>query len=198
MKVLLGLIFFWEFDWFWLRLEIIKFIFYFYFEVILVGRDKKNNKIVTKMPRNMFNRCQEIWPIHMNMFKCSYNFPENVDKNMKLWTKIRNYGQTFRVYLWTFKWTKKCSYNFSENVDKNMKLWTNISSLLMNIQVNPKSVDNYSLSLDNIVHIFWKIVWTFESTHEHSSEPRKCGQLFFKFGQYCPYLWVHLNFHECS
>ena len=25
----------------------------------------------------------------------------------------------------------------------------------------------------------------FESTYEHSSEPRKCGQLFFKFGQYC-------------
>ena len=24
----------------------------------------------------------------MNMFKCSYNFPENVDKNMKLWTNI--------------------------------------------------------------------------------------------------------------
>ena len=32
----------------------------------------------------------------------------------------------------------KCSYNFQENVDKNMKLWTNISSLLMNIQVNPE------------------------------------------------------------
>ena len=57
----------------------------------------------------------------------------------------------------------------------------------MNVQVNPESVNNYSLSLDNIVHIFWKIVWTFESTHEHSSEPRKCGQLFFKFRQYCPH-----------
>jgi hypothetical protein len=55
--------------------------------VILVGGDKKNNKIVTKMPRNMFNRCQETLPIRMNMFKCSYNFLENVDKNMKLWTK---------------------------------------------------------------------------------------------------------------
>ena len=33
--------------------------FFFFFEVILVGRDKKNNKIVTKIPRNMFNRCQE-------------------------------------------------------------------------------------------------------------------------------------------
>ena len=22
--------------------------------------------------------------------------------------------------------------------------------------------------------------------HEHSSEPKKCEQLFFKFGQYCP------------
>jgi hypothetical protein len=55
--------------------------------VILVGGDKKNNKIVTKMPRNMFNRCQETLPICMNMFKCSYNFLENVDKNMKLWTK---------------------------------------------------------------------------------------------------------------
>ena len=69
-------------------------------------------------------------------------------------------------------------------MDKNMKLWTTISilsrkwyeysSLLMNIQVNLESVDNYSLSLDKIVHIFWKIVWTFKSTHEHSSEPRKC------------------------
>jgi hypothetical protein len=26
-----------------------------------------------------------------------------------------------------------------------------------------------------------------ESTHEHSSEPRKYGELFFKFGQYCPH-----------
>ena len=100
----------------------------------------KNNKIVTKMPRNMFNRCQETWPIHMNMFKCSYNF--------------------------------------LENVDKNMKFWTNISSLLLNI-------------------------------HEHSSEPRKCGQLFFKFGQYCPhflknsinirvYAWTFKWTQKCS
>ena len=36
-----------------------------------------------------------------------------------------------------------------------MKLWTKILSLFMNIQVNPESVDNYSLSLDNIVHTFW-------------------------------------------
>ena len=121
-------------------LEIIKFGF-FDFEVILVSWDK-NNKIVTKMLRNMFNRCQETWPIRTNMFKCLYNFLENVDKNMKLWTKTWNHGQKFRVYLWTFKWTQKCSYNFLENVDKNMKLWTNISSLFMNIQVNPESVDN--------------------------------------------------------
>ena len=94
----------------------------------------------------------------------------------KMWTKIWNYGQTFRIYLWTFNWTQKCSYNFPENVDKNMKLWTNISSLLMNIQMNPESMDNYSLSLDNIVHIFWKIVWTFESMHEYLNEPRKCFQ----------------------
>ena len=39
-----------------------------------------------------------------------------------------------------------------EIMNKNTKLWTNISSLLMNIQVNPESVDNYFLSLDNIVH----------------------------------------------
>ena len=40
VKVLLGLIFFWGFGWFWLRLEIIKFGF-FDFEVILVSWDKK-------------------------------------------------------------------------------------------------------------------------------------------------------------
>ena len=119
MNVLLGLIFFWEFGWFWLRLEIIKFGFFLFFILKWFWLvEIKNNKIVTKMPRNMFNRCQETWPIRMNMFKCLYNFPENVDKNMKL--------------------------------------WTNISSLFMNI-------------------------------HEHSSQPRKCGQLFFKFGQYCPH-----------
>ena len=84
----------------------------------------KNDKIVTNMLRNMFNRCQETWPIRMNMFRCSYNFLKNVDKNMKLWTKTWNSGQKFRVYLWTFKWTQKCSYNFLENMDKNMKLWT--------------------------------------------------------------------------
>ena len=47
----------------------------------------------------------------------------------------------------------KCLYNFLENVDKNMKLWTTMSilsgkqyehsSLLMNIQGNLESVDNY-------------------------------------------------------
>jgi hypothetical protein len=85
----------------------------------------------------------------MNMFKCSYNFPENVDKNMKLWTNLLSLLMNIQV-------NHKCSYNFPENVDKNMKLLTNISILLMNI-------------------------------HEHSSEPKNCGQLFFKFGQYCPH-----------
>ena len=113
-------------------LEIIKFGFFFILKWFWLV-EIENDKIVTKMLRNMFNRWQETWPIHMNMFKCSYNFLENVDKNMKLWTKKWNCGQKFRVYLWTFKWTQKCSYNFLENVDKNMKLWTNISSLLMNI-----------------------------------------------------------------
>jgi hypothetical protein len=50
----------------------------------------------------------------------------------------------------------------------------NISSPLMNIQVNPKSVDNYSLSLDNIVSHFLENSMNIQSTHEHSSEPRKC------------------------
>ena len=57
----------------------------------------------------------------------------------------------------------------------------------MNIQVNPESVDNYYLSIDNIVHTFWKIVLTFEYTHEHSSEPWKCEQLLNKYGQHCPH-----------
>ena len=132
MKVLSGLIFFWGFGWFWLRLEIIKFGFLILKWFWLV--EIKINKIVTKMPRNMFNRWQETWPIRMNMFKCSYNFLENVDKNMELWTKTWHCGQKFRVYLWTFKWTQKCSYNFLEMwtktwnygqkyeiIDKNMK-----------------------------------------------------------------------------
>jgi hypothetical protein len=92
------------------------------------------------------------------MFKCSYNFPENVDKNMKLWTKTWKIMNKLSSLLMNIQVNPEMFIQFSENVDKNMKLWTNISSLLMNIQVNPESVDNYSLSLDNIVHIFWKIV----------------------------------------
>jgi hypothetical protein len=94
----------------------------------------------------------------MNMFKCSYNFLENVDKNMKLWTNISSLLMNIQVNPEMFIiFSRKCGQKH-EIMDKNMKLWTNISSLLMNIQVNLESVDNYSLSLDNIVHIFWKIV----------------------------------------
>ena len=71
------------------------------------------------------------------------------------------------------QFSRKCRQKY-EIIDKNMKLWTNILSLLMNIQVCPESVDNYSLSLNNIVHIFWKIVWTFKSMYEYLSEPWKC------------------------
>ena len=106
----------------------------------------------------MLQRCQETCLIDAKKYDQFVWTCLNVHKIFqKMWTKTWNYGQSFRVYLWTFKWTQKCSYNFPENVDKNMKLWTNISGLFMNI-------------------------------HEHSSEPRKCGQLFFKFGQYCPHV----------
>ena len=78
----------------------------------------------------------------------------------------------------------KCSYNFPENVDKNMKLWTNILSLLMNIQVNPEMFIQVSRKCGQKHEIMDKY---FKSTYEHSSEPKKCGQLFLKFGQYCPH-----------
>ena len=51
----------------------------------------------------------------MNMFKCLYNFPENVDKNMNLWTTM-----------------SKLSGKQYEH-----------SNLLMNIQRNSESMDNY-------------------------------------------------------
>ena len=71
----------------------------------------------------------------------------------------------------------KCSYNFSENVDKNMKLWTNISSLLMNIQVNPEIFIQFSRKCRQRHEIMDK---HFESTYEHSSEPRNVYTIFQK------------------
>ena len=78
----------------------------------------------------------------------------------------------------------KCLNNFQENVDKNMKLWTNISNLLMNIQLNSEMFIQFSRKCRQKHEIMDK---QFESTYDHSSEPGKCGQLFFKFGQYCPH-----------
>ena len=125
MKVLLGLIFFWGFGWFWLRLEIIKFGFFILKWFWLV--EIKNNKILTKMPRNLFNRCQETWPIHMNMFKCSYIFLENVDKN---W----NYGQKHDIVDKNFESTYE---HLSEPRNIHTTFWV------------------YSNVYTNTVHIFW-------------------------------------------
>jgi hypothetical protein len=74
-----------------------------------------------------------------------------MDKNFESTYNIQVNPEIF------IQFSRKCGQKH-EIMDKNIKLWTNISSLLMNIQVNPESVDNYSLSLDNIVYIFWKIV----------------------------------------
>ena len=45
---------------------------------------------------------------------------EIIDKNMKLWTKTRNYGQAFRVYLWTFKWTQKVYFMFLSTFSRKL------------------------------------------------------------------------------
>ena len=52
----------------------------------------------------------------------------------------------------------------------------------MNIQVNPEMFIQFSRKCGQKNEIMNK---HFESTYEHSSEPRKYGQLFFKFEQYC-------------
>ena len=77
---------------------------------------------------------------------------------------------------WKIVWTFESTYEHSSERRKCGQLLFKFGQYYpyflensMNIQVNPENVDSYSLSLDNIVHIFWKIVWTFESTHEHSS-----------------------------
>ena len=58
-----------------------------------------------------------------------------------------------------------------------MKLWTNISSLLMNIQVNPEMFIIFSRKCGQKHEIMDKI---FESTYEHLSEPKKCSYNFLE------------------
>jgi hypothetical protein len=125
-----------------------------------------------------------------------------------MWTKTWNYGQKFRVYLWTFKWTQKCSYNFLENVDKNI----NYGQKHKIMDKIFKSTYEHLSEPRNVHIIFWKM-WTktwnygqkneivdknFESTYEHLSEPRNVHIIFWKmwtktwnYGQtFRVYLWT--------
>ena len=43
-----------------------------------------------------------------------------MEKNMKLWIKTWNCGQTFRVYLWTFKWTQKVYFMFLSTFSRKL------------------------------------------------------------------------------
>ena len=75
------------------------------------------------------------------------------------------------------QFSRKCGQKH-EIIDKNMKLWTNIASLLMNIQVNQEMFIQFFRKCGQKHEIMDK---HFKFTYEHSSEPKKCRQLFFKF-----------------
>ena len=81
--------------------------------------------------------------------ECLYYFPENMDKNMKLWTTTWNCGQKFRVYLWTFKWTQKCLYNFPGKCEQKHEI----------VEKNFESTYEHLSEPKNVHTIFWKM-WT--------------------------------------
>ena len=108
MKILLGLIFFWGFGWFWLRLEIIKFVFFF--EVILVGWDKKIIKLL--------QRCQETCLIDAKKHNQFVWTCLNVHTIFwKMWTKTWNYGQKYEIIDKNMKYTFWIHLNFISRLE---------------------------------------------------------------------------------
>ena len=100
----------------------------------------------------MLQRCQETWPIRMNMFKCSYNFSENLDKK---W----NYGQKHEIMNKHFEYTYEHSSELRNVHTIFQKMWTKTWNYEQKYEIMDKH---------------------FESTYEHSSEPRNVHTIFQK------------------